>query len=637
MYRPDAHDDTGEGPLLFDPNASEADTEAGPDRGGNGGRSVGMPIVFGAAAVLSAALTWFVFGSRGEPTQPSPVPEVPAQTETRAGPEPGSTLQPAPDSILSGSVGDSIEFSLVHRTLAGQPLADALVRFGVESGTARLLSDSAKADESGVVSGAAVLPTEVGTTVVVATLPGAPLVYTRLQLIALAGPPQTIQMVSGNGQAAPIGDVLPARVAVRVADAHGNPVPNAEVRFRIDEGDGIRAPSVTRTDSLGAASALWRMGIMEGRQRLTALAAGIPTVVGFTATALATTVEEEEGPLETSAVVVSAKRFAIGGSHVCQIDGGSLRCRGGNDRGQSAVGSRTGVAAVVTGAAHVCTLEADGTAICWGANERGQLGDGSRTDKAQPTSVRTELRFSMLSAGAAHTCGLAGGGVPFCWGHNLNGQLGDGSRNDQTSPRTVGSGLQFQSIASGWNHTCGLSSNGNLFCWGLNNEGQLGDGGRLDRLEPTLVRGAVDNLVAGSVHSCGITEGEVLCWGGNAFGQLGTGSLEDRTQPTSVTGLPGRPTALAAGAVHTCALTTGGQAFCWGQNFQGQLGDGTTESRMTPTPVAGNLTFVDLYAGGAQTCGITAGGEEYCWGMNQSGQLGDGTRMSRSTPTLVPN
>jgi alpha-tubulin suppressor-like RCC1 family protein len=222
-----------------------------------------------------------------------------------------------------------------------------------------------------------------------------------------------------------------------------------------------------------------------------------------------------------------------------------------------------------------------------------------------------------------------------CWGQNLSGQLGDGSRTDARFPRAVGGGLTFRSLVAGWNHTCGLTANGNAFCWGLNGDGQLGDGSRLDRLVPTLVRGAIESLAAGSAHTCGISEGQVLCWGDNRFGQLGDGSNDGRAQPTAVVGLPSPPTQVTAGAVHTCALVGGGAAYCWGQNLQGQLGDGTTSNRNTAVAVSGGHRFRSIHSGGAMTCGVTMDGAQLCWGLNQSGQLGDGTRQSRSTPTAA--
>jgi alpha-tubulin suppressor-like RCC1 family protein len=143
-------------------------------------------------------------------------------------------------------------------------------------------------------------------------------------------------------------------------------------------------------------------------------------------------------------------------------------------------------------------------------------------------------------------------------------------------------------------------------------------------------------LVAGSAHTCALTGvGRVLCWGDNSFGQLGDGTTEARVEPTPVVGLPSAPVGLAAGAVHTCALLADGTALCWGQNLHGQLGDGSTENRSRPTPVVGGLTFSALEAGGGVTCGVTAGGVQYCWGLNQSGQLGDGSRTNRSAPVRV--
>jgi alpha-tubulin suppressor-like RCC1 family protein len=203
-------------------------------------------------------------------------------------------------------------------------------------------------------------------------------------------------------------------------------------------------------------------------------------------------------------------------------------------------------------------------------------------------------------------------------------------------PRTVGEGLGFREITAGSSHTCGRTGSGNTFCWGANNRGQLGDGSSgLDRLTPTLVRTTVSGLVAGHEHTCGIADGRAFCWGANTFGQLGDGSTDDRSSPTPVEGLPNRVSELAAGALHSCALLTDGRLFCWGQNFAGQLGDGTTQGRITPVRVAGDLRFSEVHAGGAQTCAITTGGERYCWGLNQNGQLGDGTRVNRSTPTRV--
>jgi alpha-tubulin suppressor-like RCC1 family protein len=77
-------------------------------------------------------------------------------------------------------------------------------------------------------------------------------------------------------------------------------------------------------------------------------------------------------------------------------------------------------------------------------------------------------------------------------------------------------------------------------------------------------------------------------------------------------------------------------AYCWGQNFYGEVGDGTTATqRNNPTLVSGGVAFAKLTAGSYYTCGLTAAGVAYCWGSNGDGELGDGTITDRSVPTLV--
>ncbi|HYW08377.1 MAG TPA: Ig-like domain-containing protein, partial [Longimicrobium sp.] len=90
------------------------------------------------------------------------------------------------------------------------------------------------------------------------------------------------------------------------------------------------------------------------------------------------------------------------------------------------------------------------------------------------------------------------------------------------------------------------------------------------------------------------------------------------------------------GESHACYLDTVGRAFCWGRNASGELGNGTTTASSVPVPVSGGFTFVAISAGSAgQTCALTTAGEAYCWGLNGGGQLGDGTTISRTAPVRV--
>ena len=141
----------------------------------------------------------------------------------------------------------------------------------------------------------------------------------------------------------------------------------------------------------------------------------------------------------------------------------------------------------------------------------------------------------------------------------------------------------------------------------------------------------------GGRTTCRTVSNVPYCWGENTRGEAGTGSLSAVLTPTMLTGVPGF-TAFAVGArsLHTCALGAGGQAFCWGDNSVGQLGDSTQTERFTPTPVQTSLAFTKLFRGLNSTCGITTASELACWGWMSQSRIGDGAVGDiRRTPTLV--
>src|SRR5439155_1571316 len=208
--------------------------------------------------------------------------------------------------------------------------------------------------------------------------------------------------------------------------------------------------------------------------------------------------------------------------------------------------------------------------------------------------------------------------------------------------------LMLAEFSAGGVHTCGVTTSDGAFCWGSNSSGQLG-GSAASECEISYYYGsgvpcsttavpvaggfAFAAVSAGRSHTCGLTTGgAAYCWGDNVQGQLGDGSTISSRNPVAVAG--GRMFgAVSAGGGVTCGLTTGGAAYCWGANDSGELGDGSTVDSRTPLAVAGGPTFQVVSAGGGYTCGVTTAGAAYCWGANFSGQLGTGMF---SGPSLVP-
>lgn len=155
-----------------------------------------------------------------------------------------------------------------------------------------------------------------------------------------------------------------------------------------------------------------------------------------------------------------------------------------------------------------------------------------------------------------------------------------------------------------------------------------------EALAPEL-SAALRVVAVGAVHTCGVTAtGEAFCWGWNRDGQLGDSTTRDTSVPVRVRGGI-RFDSVAAGGAHTCGLATDGTAYCWGFNLSGQLGDSGTPSRSVPGRVAGSRSFRTVSAGGAYTCGVAQDGTAHCWGWNRHGQLGDGTNADRLTPVPV--
>ena len=328
----------------------------------------------------------------------------------------------------------------------------------------------------------------------------------------------------------------------------------------------------------------------------------------------------------------------------------------------------SGAAQVDGGLYFSCARTSAGQVRCWGANDTGQLGDGTTDDRPLPVTVlgpdgTTPLTgVRQVATGDRFACARLTGGTVACWGRNVYGQLGDGGATEQHHAVLVhgvggaGTLTGVRTIATADFSTCASTTDGQVRCWGDGHHGQLGHGLETS-FQPTPV--VVQNP-AGTGPLTGVTRvtaahhtvcarlrsGEARCWGQNFTGQLGDGTTEDRSRPRAVRAVtgPGRlrdVVHVVPGQWTTCAVVGGGQVRCWGRNLYGELGDGTDDLRPRPVIVhrsdgTGRLGGVtSLATGRYHTCARLQSGQVRCWGGNQHGQLGDQTVDPRNLPVVV--
>ena len=299
------------------------------------------------------------------------------------------------------------------------------------------------------------------------------------------------------------------------------------------------------------------------------------------------------------------------------------------------VGLTSGVTAIAAGHSfYSCALTSGGGVKCWGGNQYGQLGNGSTALRSGPVDVSgLTSGVIAIAAGSAHACALTTGGGVKCWGKNGFGALGNGTQSPTslTPVDVVGLASGVTALAAGAGHTCALTSGGGVKCWGGNYSGELGNGGSPSiSLSPVDVAGLTSGVTAIASywqHTCALTSGGgVKCWGSNRSGQLGNGSTTDSNTAVDVTGLTSGVTGIAAGFAETCAVTSPGGVKCWGDNHYGALGNGSTVSvSLTPVDVSGLTSGVGAIAAGQyHVCAVTSTGGVKCWGQDDNGQLGNG-------------
>jgi len=240
--------------------------------------------------------------------------------------------------------------------------------------------------------------------------------------------------------------------------------------------------------------------------------------------------------------------------------------------------------------------------------------------------------MAVAAGGLADYVVMQGGGLK-SWGQNNYGQLGNGSTLQSSVPVDVtGLSSGVTAMAASTEFACARTSAGGVKCWGANPAGQLGNGTTADSSVPVDVVGLQSGVTAvatGDRHACALTSaGGVKCWGQNFDGELGDGSTTGSLAPVDVVGLSSGVVRIAAGYRHTCAVKASGAIECWGDNAYGQLGHGTNVSSAVPVAVLGIAQAVGIAMGGDHTCALKSfGGGVKCWGSNDHGQLGQSTNV----------
>ena len=432
-------------------------------------------------------------------------------------------------------------------------------------------------------------------------------------------------------------------------------------------------------------------------------------------------------PVAVSIATVLASKsvasIATGQNHACAIAAGNavdsaVYCWGNNASGQlgtnSTVLSNIPVAIVDSnavlgamsatnisaGGSSTCMTASDAKVYCWGLNTNGQLGDASNTQRNAAVAVSTADKLSgktlqALSVGPSHTCALAADDQLYCWGGTLAGAIGNGDTKSYNVPVSVltssMTGAQAVSVTSkgsanlirtsdssvwqsyssiskfdysdrAWKqvstalkHVCAVSNDGKAYCWGDNTYGQLGNNTSTDQSSPTAVYTGTSsspgvlygktiiNIQSSERFTCALgSDYNVYCWGDNTDGELGNGSGATYSAvPVAVTKANYASKAvkqLSVGRFHTCVVTSMNLVYCWGKNNTGQLGNNTSVDSNVPVAVntatlLSGLSILSVSAGGQFSCALASNSNVYCWGLANTYQLGDNTTTTSSLYT----
>ena len=363
------------------------------------------------------------------------------------------------------------------------------------------------------------------------------------------------------------------------------------------------------------------------------------------------------GGTNWAAVAIGYGGYPIVPTTLATKTDGSLWVWGDNSVGQLALNLPNGYSSPVTTAGggttwkqvdadgyQTAAIKTDGTLWTWGNNQYGMLGDGTVVNKSSPVTVAGGgTTWSQVSVGVYHTGAIKTDGTLWTWGYNFYGQLGTGNTVGYSSPvTTAGGGTTWKQVAVGNYHSSyAIKTDGTLWTWGYNlTYGALGDGTVVNKSSPATVAGGGttwNQVAAGFALAIAVkTDGTLWSWGNNAIGQLGDGASANKSSPSTTIGGGTNWSQVSANMSSPAAVKTDGTLWAWGNNANGQLGNNTTTNSSSPgTTIGGGTTWAQVACGYYHTVATKTDGTVWGFGDNTYGQLGNNTTTTTLSPVSI--
>lgn len=226
------------------------------------------------------------------------------------------------------------------------------------------------------------------------------------------------------------------------------------------------------------------------------------------------------------------------------------------------------------------------------------------------------------------------------------------SSYDSSDPFNLAVGETIVEVSLGGNHSSALTSNGRVFTWGHNGDGELGASTGGNQIIPKEITSSFNLAIGETITSVSLgysfssavtSDGRVFTWGDNSNGQLGDGTTADKLYPTDITSqfnlqVGETISSVTLGKMHAIAVTSENRIFTWGDNGYGQLGDETTTDKHEPTDITSQFSLIqgeviiEVSLGSSHSSAITSEGRIFTWGSNSNGKLGNGTSENSSKP-----